>query len=84
VGEEIVISVRGLTKAVLDELRSSGIVTPRLMSLKQAATYLGMTEDALRFKASTGKIPVVAIDSRMRFDKEDLDQMIREHKRGAA
>lgn len=79
--EELVISARGIARAVVDELNSLGVVVPRLMTLKQAASYLGMPENSLRHKQATGKIPSVNIDRNLRFDKSDLDRLIEDSKR---
>jgi excisionase family DNA binding protein len=45
-----------------------------------AATYLGMTKDALKYKALDGQLPSVRIDKKYRFDREDLDRYIEDHK----
>ncbi len=42
---------------------------------RAAAMYLGMTTAALRHKAGID-IPVVKIDSKLRFDRRDLDRFI--------
>jgi hypothetical protein len=47
----------------------------RLLDVEQAAAYLGMTPVALRHKAGV-EIPVVKIDSKLRFDRRDLDRYI--------
>ena len=47
----------------------------RLMEVKDAARYLGMTEDALRHKAGVD-IPSVRIDGKLRFDRRELDRYI--------
>jgi hypothetical protein len=57
-------------------------IRQRLMTLKQAATYLGMTQNALRAKAAIGRIPTVAIDRNTRFDVRELDKLIERTKRG--
>lgn len=56
-------------------------MAPRLLSLKQAATYLGLTPDALKAKVHMGRIPTVDLDNKLRFDKLDLDRMIDENKK---
>jgi len=75
--------VKSLAKAVAAEIVDMGRVAPRLLSLDQAAAYLGMTPDALRYKATMGQVPAVRADKKWRFDKPDLDQWIQEHKRVA-
>ncbi|MGA2714422.1 MAG: helix-turn-helix domain-containing protein, partial [Bryobacteraceae bacterium] len=47
----------------------------RLLSVEEAATYLGMTAVALRHKAGI-EVPVVKIDAKLRFDRRDLDRYI--------
>jgi hypothetical protein len=50
--------------------------TKRILNLRDAALYLGVTEDALRHKVYNGKISTVDFDNRIRFDRHDLDRMI--------
>jgi excisionase family DNA binding protein len=69
-----------LAEAVAAKIVGLGIIAPRLMTLEQGAGYLGMTIDALRYKASTRQIPAVKVDKKWRFDKQDLDRWIEEHK----
>lgn len=45
------------------------------MDVKDAARYLGMTEDALRHKSGVD-IPCVRMDGKLRFDRRDLDRVI--------
>jgi predicted site-specific integrase-resolvase len=52
----------------------------RLYSLQEAAQYLGITPEALRWNARKGRIPVVRWDLKLRFDLRDLDKMIDENK----
>ena len=49
---------------------------PRLLSVDEAAAYIGRTPKALRHMISTGAIPVVREGSRVHLDREDLDQWI--------
>ena len=58
-------------------------MVPRLLTLSQAATYLGLTADALKAKVHMGRIPTVNIDTKLRFDKLDLDRIIEESKKVA-
>lgn len=75
--------VEMLAKAVAAEIARVGTVAPRLLSLDQAATYLGMTKAALKYKALDGQVPCVRADKKYRFDKQDLDAWITEHKQAA-
>jgi hypothetical protein len=65
---------------VKTELESSGVVRPRLLNVKQAAVYLGRTEDSIRHLQGSGALPVVRIDSRVQFDVHDLDRWISQNK----
>jgi hypothetical protein len=52
----------------------------RLLGIDEAAAYLGFTPVALRHKAGS-EIPVVKIDSKLRFDRRDLDRYIDQARR---
>jgi len=65
---------------VRTELESRGVVQPRLLNVKQAAVYLGRTEDGIRHLQASGALPVVRIDSRVQFDIQDLDRWISQNK----
>lgn len=67
-----------IAEAVVNRLRNSVILTPRLLTLSQAATYLGLTTDALKAKVLMGRIPTVELDKKLRFDRLDLDRIILE------
>jgi hypothetical protein len=71
------INIDYLAEAVAAKVRT--IHSKRLMDLKEAAEYLGMTTNALRFKVRTGQIPIVKLDARMRFDRITLDKLIKDH-----
>lgn len=49
---------------------------PRLMSVNEAAAYIGRTPKALRHMIASGSIPVVREGSRLHLDRVDLDQWI--------
>ena len=55
---------------------------PRLLTLDQAAVYLGRTREALQHLASSGKVPTVRADRRVFLDRLDLDKWIDENKTG--
>jgi excisionase family DNA binding protein len=48
----------------------------RLMTVKQAAEYLGLSQKAVRHKIAEGTIPAVREGSRVRLDRGDLDHWI--------
>jgi len=49
---------------------------PRLMSVNEAATYIGRTPKALRHMIASGTVPVVREGSRLHLDRADLDQWV--------
>ena len=59
-----------------------GRLYPRLMTVEQAATYLGRTPEATQHLASSGKIPTVRSDRRVFLDRIDLDKWIEDNKVG--
>ena len=48
----------------------------RLLSVREAAEYLGRTEKALRHMVANGTIPAVREGSRVHLDRADLDRWI--------
>ena len=79
----IEINTDTIADAVANRLKDTGIVAPRLLTLDQAATYLGLTKDALKAKVHLGRIPTVDLDKKLRFDRKDLDRIIDQNKRSA-
>jgi len=70
---------------LLERLRQEGAignagVRPRLMTVEQAAVYIGRTKEAMQHMISSGKLPTVRIDRRVFVDIEDLDRLIRDNK----
>lgn len=55
-------------------------VTPRLLSVKDAALYLGATVWAVRCMAWQSEVPFLKIGGRILFDRADLDQYIENQK----
>jgi excisionase family DNA binding protein len=49
---------------------------PRLMSVNEAAAYIGRTPKALRHMIAAGAVPDVREGSRVHLDRADLDQWI--------
>jgi hypothetical protein len=72
-----------IAEAVVSRLKDSAVLAPRLLTLNQAAMYLGLTPDALKAKVHMGRVPTVDIDKKLRFDKLDLDRIIEESKKVA-
>ena len=52
----------------------------RLMSVAQAAAYLGRTSEAVKHLISEGSLPTVRSDRRVFLDRLDLDRWIEDHK----
>jgi excisionase family DNA binding protein len=77
----IEINTDTIADAVVARLTDSGVLIPRLLTLDQAATYLGLTKEALKAKVHIGKVPTVEIDKKLRFDRHDLDRIIDDNKR---
>jgi len=51
-------------------------VTPRLLSLIEAATLLGVSTASMRRLVSAGKLPVVRLTRRLLVDARDLERLI--------
>jgi excisionase family DNA binding protein len=49
---------------------------PRLMSVNEAAAYIGRTPKALRHMIASGTVPAIHEGSRVHLDRADLDQWI--------
>jgi hypothetical protein len=58
----------------------AGSVKPRLLTVEQAATYLGRTEEAMQHMIAGGKLQTVRIDRRVFLDIRDLDRLIEDNK----
>jgi excisionase family DNA binding protein len=54
-------------------------ITPRLLTVAQAAVYLGMTERALRTCVQRRQVPIVKRGRAVSFDVRQLDAWIDEH-----
>jgi excisionase family DNA binding protein len=67
-------------RASLGEERGGVSVRPRLLTAKQAAAYLGRTEEAVQHLIASGKVPTVRTDRRVFLDVRDLDRWIEESK----
>jgi excisionase family DNA binding protein len=80
----------GRLEAVLDELaaliveklndRAALPLRPRLLTIDQAANYIGRTRDAVQHLIASGKLPCVKADRRNFLDVRDLDAWIESSK----
>jgi len=59
-----------------------GRLAPRLMTVDQAAVYLGRTREAVQHLVGSGKVPTVRADRRVFLDRNDLDKWIDDNKTG--
>jgi excisionase family DNA binding protein len=55
-------------------------VRPRLLTVEQAAVYLGRTKEAVQHMIASGKIPTVRADRRVFVDRQDMDRWIEDCK----
>ncbi len=55
-------------------------VKPRLLTVEQAAVYLGRTEEGVRHLIASDRLPTVRMDRRVYIDVRDLDRLIEESK----
>ena len=59
---------------------NSTIKTTRLMTSKEAAVYLAISERKLWSMTQTGEIPAVRLGRAVRYDLNDLDSFIQKAK----
>ena len=74
--EKVASKVRG----ELEQNGSDTGVRPRLLTVEQAATYLGRTKASVQHMVSDGSLPTVRSDRRVFLDVLDLDRWITQHK----
>ena len=68
--------VERLTSKLARRMQHQSPITPRLLTVQQAAAYLSRMEKAVRILVSKGNIPVVRTDGALRFDVKALDRWI--------
>jgi excisionase family DNA binding protein len=71
-----------VAERVRGELPSSSnqVVAPRLLTVEQAASYLGRTKASVQHMISAGRLPTVRGDRRVFLDVRDLDAWIEQNK----
>ena len=75
--------IRQAVRDVLrEELSARPPVQPRLLDTKQAGHYIGRPEAMVRKLARKGRIRVSSSDSRLLFDRRDLDVFVEHEKAG--
>lgn len=60
-------------------MKQQSTIKQRLMSIPEAATYLGTTESRIRMAVSRQELPAVRIGKLIRLDVQQLERWIEEH-----
>lgn len=60
--------------------RDGGKIRKRLLTVEDAAVYLGRTKEAVQHLIAAGKLPTVKSDRRVFLDIQDLDKWIEQSK----
>lgn len=55
-------------------------IKPRLLTVKEASTYLGRSVPSIRELIWAGTIPIVRVGRRIHLDLLDLEEWIEQHK----
>jgi excisionase family DNA binding protein len=71
--------IAGMVKAELGQLVRHD-VQPALLTVKQAAVYLGRSEQSVQHLIFQKDLPVVRIGRRVHLDRRDLDAWIEKNK----
>ena len=61
----------------------NGTIRPRLLTVQEAAAYLGRTKGSIQHVVADGGLPVVRFDRRVFLDIQDLDRWIERNKQEA-
>jgi excisionase family DNA binding protein len=69
----------GVLKEEFQRLRSQTVL-PALLTVKEAAVYLGRSEQAIQHLILQKILPVVRLGRRVHLDRRDLDAFIEKHK----
>ena len=79
-----------LLKAVAEEVAAmlrpelarfvTPVIQPALLSVKQAAVYLGRSEQSIQHLIFQKELPVVRVGRRVHLDRRDLDAFIEKNK----
>ena len=60
-------------------MTKTGLVTRRLLSIEEAATYTGLSKNTLYKMISQRRIPYVKLGSRVKFDAGLLDDWVEQN-----
>ena len=69
----------GVLREEFQRLRSQTVL-PALLTVKEAAVYLGRSEQAIQHLILQKLLPVVRVGRRVHLDRRDLDAFIEKHK----
>ena len=62
-----------------ERMRSNERVSKRLLTVQEAAQYLGLQEDTMYKKARLRELPSVKVGRSLRFDVVALDRYVEQH-----
>lgn len=62
-----------------ERMRSNERVSKRLLTVREAAQYLGLQEDTMYKKARLRELPSVKVGRSLRFDVVALDRYVEQH-----
>ncbi|HXP87703.1 MAG TPA: helix-turn-helix domain-containing protein [Bryobacteraceae bacterium] len=65
--------------ATTQEMRSNGTVSKRLLTVEEAAAYLGLKVDTVYKKARLRELPCVKVGRALRFDVIALERYVEQH-----
>ena len=68
------------TQVLAEQPKQTHAAARRLLTVQQAAEYLGRTEAAVRQLIHKRIVPVVRFDRNVRIDVRDLDRLIEENR----
>lgn len=61
---------------LLESRREKPLHAQRLLTVSEAAVYLGRSENAIKLLIHRGKLPVTRLDSKTQLDRNALDKLI--------
>jgi hypothetical protein len=70
-----------VAERVIQDLRRTPIIAQRLLNVKDVATMLGRTEDAVRSLVTAGHLKNCSPDGRVQIDIRDIETWITNNKR---
>ncbi len=69
-----------IVERISGRIEAAQRLRPRLLTVEEAARYLGRSEKAIYALKARGAFPAVQADGRIMFDVRDLDQWIDQNK----